>query len=42
MDGRHGELILRVGDGFYWPLPLSRGGRCREYGTSAGTKNRGR
>ena len=27
---RYGEVILRVGDAFYWPLPLSRGGRCRE------------
>ena len=23
--GRYGEVILRVGDAFYWPLLLSRG-----------------
>ena len=28
--GHYGEVILRVGDAFYWPLSLSRGGRCRE------------
>ena len=27
--GRYGEVVLRVGVAFYWPLPLSRGGRCR-------------
>ena len=28
--GRYREVILRFGDSFYWPLLLSRGGRCRE------------
>ena len=28
--GRHGEVILRVWDAFYWPFSLSRGGHCRE------------
>ena len=28
--GRYGEVIFRVGDAFYWPLPLSKGGCCRE------------
>ena len=28
--GRYGEVILRVGDAFYWPFSLSRGGCCRE------------
>ena len=27
---RDGEVILRAGDTFYWPLPLWGGGRCRE------------
>ena len=28
--GHYGEVTLRVGDASYWPLQLSRGGRCRE------------
>ena len=48
--GRYGEVIFGVGDAFYWPLLMSRSSHCREvsirvnqmYGTSAGTKNRGR
>ena len=28
--GCYAEVILRVGDTFYWLLLLSRGGRCRE------------
>ena len=28
--GCYGEVILRAGDAFYWPLLLWRGGCCRE------------
>ena len=28
--GRYGEVIWEIEDTFYWPLPLPRGGRCRE------------
>ena len=28
--GRYGEVILGVEDPYCWPLPLLRGGRCRE------------
>ena len=30
--GRYGEVILRAGEAFYWPLllPLLRAGRCTE------------
>ena len=39
---RYGEVILRVGGAFYWPLPLSRSGRCREVSIRVNAWNVGR
>ena len=35
--GYYGEVIVRVGDAFYWPLLSSRGGCCREMAVSRGS-----
>ena len=35
--GYYGEVIVRVGDAFYWLLLLSRGGCCREMAVSRGS-----
>ena len=40
--GRYGEVMLRVEDAFYWPSPLSRGGRCRQVSIRVNARNVGR